>query len=205
MDTSEAVAAQSARQKEESGSEGAEEEGGPEPEDSSASLDACSQELFSSQEEGSQSQRTVLGEEQTAEEVPDATLKSQPSLLSTAKRLQRIRKRPRRTKEDLLHEVIQQSLTENQKVQEWRETERRLRQQNADRRHQSTEQLISIMERQADPIQALIALQMEQIPSAALVQKLSLVPPVTANPLPPTSSFILPSAASNTCSFTTQP
>ncbi|XP_042715063.2 zinc finger and SCAN domain-containing protein 29-like [Chrysemys picta bellii] len=100
MDTSEAVAAQSARQKEESGSEGAEEEGGPEPEDSSASLDACSQELFSSQEEGSQSQRTVLGEEQTAEEVPEATLRSQPSLLSTAERLQSsgsVREEPKRT------------------------------------------------------------------------------------------------------------
>ncbi|EMP24978.1 hypothetical protein UY3_17955 [Chelonia mydas] len=40
-------------------SEGAEEEG-----DSPASLDVCSQELLSSQEEGSQSQRLVLGEEQ---------------------------------------------------------------------------------------------------------------------------------------------
>ncbi|EMP30019.1 Cytoskeleton-associated protein 2-like protein [Chelonia mydas] len=56
----------STRQEEESGSKGAEKE-----RDSLASLDACSQELFSSQEEGSQLQRTVLGEEQTAEEVPE--------------------------------------------------------------------------------------------------------------------------------------
>ncbi|EMP34445.1 Zinc finger and SCAN domain-containing protein 29 [Chelonia mydas] len=78
MEASEAVAAQSStRQEEESGSKGAEEEGGPEPKDGPASLDACSQELFSSQEEGSQSQWTVLGEEQTSEEVPDTDYESE--------------------------------------------------------------------------------------------------------------------------------
>ncbi|XP_074816026.1 uncharacterized protein LOC141991588 isoform X2 [Natator depressus] len=124
MHTSEAMAAQSAtRQEEESGSEGAEEEVGPEPDDGPASLDACSQDLFSSQEDGSQSRWTVLREEQTADEVPDATFRSQPSLLSTAERLQRLQKRPRRSKEALLHEVMQQSFTENKKVQEWWETE----------------------------------------------------------------------------------
>ncbi|XP_074796771.1 proline-rich protein 29 isoform X2 [Natator depressus] len=144
------------QEEEESGSEGAEEEG-----DSPASLGACSQELFSSQEEGSQSQRPVLGEGQTPEDMPDATLRSQPSLLSTAKRLQRIRKRPRRRKEDMLHEVMQQSLNENQKAQEWQESERRVCRRNADRQHQSTERLLSIMERQADAIQALVAMQAE--------------------------------------------
>ncbi|XP_074822441.1 uncharacterized protein LOC141995268 [Natator depressus] len=188
MDTSEAVAA--TRQEEESRSEGAEEEGGPEPEDGQASLDACSQELFSSQEEGSQSQRVVLGEEQTAEEVPDATLRSQPSLLSMAERLQRIRKWLRRSKEHLLHEVMQQSLPENQKVQEWRETERRLCQQNADCRHQSTERLLSIVECQADSMQALTALQAEQIPPQPLYQNsfpCSLMSPPTHFPQYPVS------------------
>ncbi|XP_074989434.1 uncharacterized protein LOC142073491 [Caretta caretta] len=96
MDTSEPS---STRQEEEqSESEGAEAE-----EDTPESLDACSQELFSSQEEGGQSRRLVLGEGQTPEEVPDATLRSQPSVLSLAKRLQRIRKRPCRSKEDMWH------------------------------------------------------------------------------------------------------
>ncbi|XP_043378517.1 zinc finger protein with KRAB and SCAN domains 2-like [Chelonia mydas] len=86
MDTSEPS---STRQKEEeSRREGAEEEG-----DSWVSLDACSQKLISSQEEGSLLQRTVLGEEQTPEEVPNATLRSQPSLLLMAERLQRITSR----------------------------------------------------------------------------------------------------------------
>ncbi|EMP28815.1 Zinc finger and SCAN domain-containing protein 29 [Chelonia mydas] len=118
MDTSEPRSTRR-EEEEESGSKGAEEE-----EDTLASLDACSQEWLKSQEEDSQSHQPVLGEEQTAEEVPDATLRSQPSLLSPAERLQRIRKRPRRSKEDMLHEVMQQFLNENPKVQEWQESER---------------------------------------------------------------------------------
>ncbi|EMP39279.1 hypothetical protein UY3_03520 [Chelonia mydas] len=47
-------------------------EGGKAQEDAPKSLDACSQELFSSQEEGSQLQRPVLGEGQTPEEIPGA-------------------------------------------------------------------------------------------------------------------------------------
>ncbi|EMP39846.1 Zinc finger and SCAN domain-containing protein 29 [Chelonia mydas] len=146
-------------EEEQNGSEGAEVE-----EDTLESLDACSQELFSSPEEGSQSWWLVLGEGQTPEEVPDATLRSQLYVLSLAKRLQRIRKRPRRSKED---EVMQHSSNENQKLQEWRDSERRIHQQNEERRHksavlwqQSTDQLISIMERQ-DLIQALVAMQAE--------------------------------------------
>ncbi|XP_073216301.1 zinc finger protein with KRAB and SCAN domains 2-like [Lepidochelys kempii] len=85
MDTSEPSAT---RQEDQSRSKGAEAE-----EDTPASLDACSQELFSSQEEGSQSRQLVLGEGQTPEEVPNATLRSQPSVLSLTERLQRIRKK----------------------------------------------------------------------------------------------------------------
>ncbi|XP_074799540.1 uncharacterized protein LOC141981807 [Natator depressus] len=187
MDTSEHGPTRQKEEEEEeeqSGSEGAEAE-----EDTPESLDACSQELFSSQEEGSQSRRPVLGEGQTPEEVPDATLRSKPFVLSLAERLQRIRKRPRRSKEDMLHEVMQLSLNENQKVQEWQESERRVRQQNADRRHQSTERLISIMERQADSIQALVAMQAERyrppLPCSPCPKTLSLVPPCHLQPIFP--------------------
>nr|XP_048693137.1 uncharacterized protein LOC125630983 [Caretta caretta] len=124
-------------------------QGEEEEEDTPESLDACSQELFSSQEE-------------------DATLRSELSVLSWAERLQRLRKRPRKSKEDMLQEVMQQSPKENQKVQEWRESKSRIRQENAVHRQQSTELrqqstdwLISIMERQADSIQTLEAIQAE--------------------------------------------
>ncbi|XP_074801730.1 uncharacterized protein LOC141982993 [Natator depressus] len=174
-------------EEEQSGSEGAEAE-----EDAPESLDAYSQELFSSQEEGSQSRRPVLGE--TPKEVPNATLRSQPSVLSLAERLQRIRKRPRRSKEDMLHEIMQHSSNENQKVQEWRDSKRRIRQQNEEHRHksgvlqqQSTDRLISIMECQADSIQALVAMQVEHYracppPRSPCPKTLSLVPPCHLQP-----------------------
>ncbi|EMP33315.1 hypothetical protein UY3_09545 [Chelonia mydas] len=56
MDTSEPSSTRQ-EEEEESGSEGAEEEG-----DTPASLDACSQELFSTEKEVSQSQQLVPGE-----------------------------------------------------------------------------------------------------------------------------------------------
>ncbi|XP_065453507.1 uncharacterized protein LOC135983863 [Chrysemys picta bellii] len=209
MDTSEPRSTR--QEEEESVSEGAEEEG-----DSPAALDACSQARFSSQEEGSQSQWMVFGEGQTPEELPDATLRSQLSLLSMAERLQRIRKCTRKSKEDMLHEMMQQSLNENQKVQEWRESERRVRQQNEDRRHQSTERLLSIMEHQADSIQALIAMQGEHFrphpPCSPCPKTLSLVPPCHHQPTFPniqvliaTSCLHHPALQTTTLTHCTQP
>ncbi|XP_065452853.1 uncharacterized protein LOC135983699 [Chrysemys picta bellii] len=163
MDTSEPVG--EGEEEEENVSEG----GGPDG-DTPESLEPCSQELFSSQEEGSQSQRPVLGGGQTEEQVPAAsTLRPQPSLLSPAQRLQRLRKRLRKSKEDMLQEVMWQSIKENEKAQNWRERESRIRQKNAAHRRQSTEhrqqntyRLISILERQADAIPELVAMQKEQ-------------------------------------------
>ncbi|XP_053878858.1 zinc finger and SCAN domain-containing protein 29-like [Malaclemys terrapin pileata] len=194
MDTSEPV--WGAEEEEENGSDG----GGPDG-DTPESLEPCSQELFSSQEEVA------------------STLRPQPSLLSPAQRLQRLRKRPQKSKEDMLQEVMRQSIKENEKAQHWRERERRIRQENAVHRRQSTthwqqstDKLIRILERQADAIQELIAMQKEEQyrkchpPPTALVPKLfQLCPTVTSNPLSPTSVFYTPPAASNTSIFTTQP
>ncbi|KAM9149199.1 uncharacterized protein ACDP82_006320 [Pangshura tecta] len=84
MDTSER-----GEEEEESESEGTGVEG-----DTPESLEACSQELFSSQEEGSQSQQLVLGGGQTEERVPEATLRSQLPVLSMSQRLQNLQKKP---------------------------------------------------------------------------------------------------------------
>ncbi|EMP33432.1 hypothetical protein UY3_09416 [Chelonia mydas] len=66
MDTSEPSSTRrEEEEQQQNGSEGAEAE-----EDTLESLDACSQELFSSQEESSQSRRLVLGERKTPEKVP---------------------------------------------------------------------------------------------------------------------------------------
>nr|XP_048724520.1 zinc finger protein with KRAB and SCAN domains 2-like [Caretta caretta] len=185
IDTSEPSSTRLEEEEEESRSKGAEAE-----EDTPASLNACSQELFESQKEGSQLQQPVLGAGQTPEEAPNATLRSQPSMLSPAERLQRIRKRPHRRKEDMLHEVMQQSLNENLKAQEWRESERRIRQQNEECWHKSTvlwqqsmDWLINIMECQADSIQALVAMQ---------VKHYHTLPPSPRSPCPKTFFLVPP-------------
>ncbi|XP_050798867.1 uncharacterized protein LOC127046015 [Gopherus flavomarginatus] len=128
--------------------------------DTLESQEACSQELFSSQEEGSQSQQPVLGEGQAEERVP-VTLSSQMPMLSTAETLQNLRKKPRKSKDDLLQAIMDHSARENQKVQDWRERESRIHQRNAVARKKSTKQLISILAPQADSIQALVAMQAE--------------------------------------------
>nr|XP_032644208.1 uncharacterized protein LOC116829459 [Chelonoidis abingdonii] len=209
MDTSEW---EEEEEEEESESEGAE-AGGNTPE----SLEECSQELFLSQEEGSQSQRPVLGGGQTEEQVPDATLRSQPSMLSPVERLQRLRKRPRKSKEDTLQEVMQQSLKENQKAQVWRESKSRIRQENAACQQQSMEhhqQSMDQLNKHHGAPSRLYpgacshaggALPRLPIPCSPCPKTLfPLWPHVTSNPLSPTSGFLPPPTASNTCIFTTQ-
>ncbi|KAH1182833.1 hypothetical protein KIL84_004325 [Mauremys mutica] len=85
------------------------------------------------------------------ERQKEATLVSQFSLLSPAEQLRRLRKRPRQSKEDLLHEVMQQTVAENRKMQEWCDSKMREWKEN-------TEQLLNIMELQADSMQQLIPL-----------------------------------------------
>ncbi|XP_050824709.1 uncharacterized protein LOC127058589 [Gopherus flavomarginatus] len=154
--------------------------------DTLESQDACSQELFSSQEEGSQLQQPLLGEGQAEERVP-ATLTSRMPVLSTAERLQNLRKKPRKSKDDLLQAVMDHSARENKKLQDWREKESRIRQRNAAARKKSTKQLISILVRQADSIQALIAMQAEHYrasPSLPSQSSFTCAPRSAQNPLP---------------------
>ncbi|XP_053903800.1 uncharacterized protein LOC128848068 [Malaclemys terrapin pileata] len=132
--------------------------------DTPESLEPCSQELFLSQEEGSQLQWPVLSGEQTEEQVPAAsTLRLQLSLLSAAQRLQRLRKRPRKSKDDMLQEVIRQSIKENEKAQNWREGESK--QDSPGKcsapaaKHRSAHKH---PERQVDAIQELVAMQKEE-------------------------------------------
>ncbi|XP_053898918.1 CUGBP Elav-like family member 6 isoform X3 [Malaclemys terrapin pileata] len=62
----------------------------------------------------------------------EMTLGAQPpSSLSAAERLRRIRKQPRRTKVDFLHDVMMHSAAEKQELKEWRDSEKRDRKVNA--------------------------------------------------------------------------
>ncbi|XP_065414607.1 CUGBP Elav-like family member 6 isoform X9 [Chrysemys picta bellii] len=62
----------------------------------------------------------------------EMTLGAQPpSSLSAAERLRRIRKQPRRTKVDFLHDVMMHSAAEKQELKEWRDSEKRDQKVNA--------------------------------------------------------------------------
>ncbi|XP_043394928.1 uncharacterized protein LOC122464379 [Chelonia mydas] len=173
-------------QEEEILDEAVEGEGDPEAEDDSEVRDACSQELFSTQEEASQAQLSELGEAQTGEETPEMTLGAQPpSLLSAAERLHRIRKWPRRTKEDFLRDVVMHFAAKKQELEEWRDSEKRDRKENAVRQSEAMESLLNVTERQADTLQELLALQTEQLRARPPLQPLS-QNSFPCAPLPPT-------------------
>ncbi|XP_050793441.1 uncharacterized protein LOC127043551 [Gopherus flavomarginatus] len=88
--------------------------------DTPESQEACSQELFSSQEEASQSQQLELvGEEEAEERVPVPL--NPPALSQPAQRLQNLRNKPRKSKEDLVKAVMNQYARESKRLQNWRE------------------------------------------------------------------------------------
>ncbi|EMP35876.1 hypothetical protein UY3_06952 [Chelonia mydas] len=169
-------------------------EGDPEAEDNSEIRDVCSQELFSTPEEASQSQLSELGEARTGEEESGTTLGAQPpSLLSPAEWLHRIRKQPRRTKEYFLRDVMMRSAAKKQELKEWWDSKKRDRKENAACQNKAMEWLLKVMERQADVLQALLALQTEQLrthpPLQPLLQKT--LSPCTPQTLPTHSYNLL--------------
>ncbi|XP_073164541.1 uncharacterized protein [Lepidochelys kempii] len=179
-------------QEEEILDEAVEGEGDPEAEDNSEVREACSQELFSTPEEVS----LELGDVQTGEEAPDVTLGAQPpSLLLPSERPHTIIKRPRRTKEDFLCDVMVHSTAEKQELKEWQGSEKKDRKENAVRQNEATERLLKVMERQADTLQGLRALQTEQLHAHRPLQPLSQSSFPCGPQTPPTHSYQPPGSS----------
>ncbi|EMP30356.1 hypothetical protein UY3_12523 [Chelonia mydas] len=134
--------------------------GEPEAANDSEVRNVCSQELFSTPEEASQSQLSELGEAEIGEKAP-------------AEWLHRIRKWPRRTKEDFLHDVMMHSTAEKQELKEWQDSEKKDRKENTACQNEAMEWLLKVMERQADTLQVILALQTEQLHAHPPLQPLS--------------------------------
>ncbi|EMP36422.1 hypothetical protein UY3_06404 [Chelonia mydas] len=96
-------------QEEEILDEDLEKEGNPEEEDDSEARDACSQELFSTPEEASQSQLLEFGEAQTGEEAPNHGT-SEPD------------KDEKTTQDDMFQDMLQACATSENKTRAWRIT-----------------------------------------------------------------------------------
>ncbi|XP_050798269.1 uncharacterized protein LOC127045790 [Gopherus flavomarginatus] len=173
------------------------------------SQEACSQELFSSQEEASQSQQLELvGEEEAEERVPVSL--NPPALSQPAEKLQNLRRKPRKSKEDLVKAVMNQYARESKRLQDWREKMHEWRETQSRRKElatkKSTKQLISLLARQTDCMQSLVAMQADQYCANPPPPKLSpLCPSVYSKHLSPAAWFLPPPAAPNTCTFTYQP
>ncbi|XP_050795160.1 uncharacterized protein LOC127044405 [Gopherus flavomarginatus] len=159
--------------------------------DTPESQEACSQELFSSQEEASQSQRLELvGEEEAEERVPMSlnSTSNPPSLSQTAEKLQNLRRKPRKSKEDLVKAVMNQSARESKRLQNWREKIQQWRETESRRKElakkKSTKQLISLLAHQTECMQSLIGMQAEHCRAAPPSQSSLPCAPMSAqNPL----------------------
>ncbi|XP_030435020.1 uncharacterized protein LOC115659237 isoform X2 [Gopherus evgoodei] len=158
------------------------EEGDPEEEDDSEVRDACSQEFFSAPEEASQSQLSDVGEVQAGEEAP-------------AEWLCRIRRQPRRAKEDFLRDVMVHSATKKQELKERQDSEKRDGKEITARRNEGTEWLLKVMEHQADTLQAILALQTKQLRTRPPPQPLSQNSFPCSPQTPPTHSYQLPDSS----------
>ncbi|XP_050792688.1 zinc finger and SCAN domain-containing protein 20-like [Gopherus flavomarginatus] len=119
--------------------------------DTPESQEACSQELFSSQEEASQSQQREIAGEEEAEERARVTLTNAAGS-PDSRRLQNLRKNLRKSKEELIKAVMNHYTRESRKTQEWREKMYEWRQTQSRRKELATKktskQLISLLAHQ---------------------------------------------------------
>ncbi|XP_050811125.1 uncharacterized protein LOC127052013 [Gopherus flavomarginatus] len=130
--------------------------------DTPESQEACSQELFSSQEEASQSQQLEVAGKEEAEDRARVTLTNAAGS-PASRRLQNLRKNPRKSKEELIKAVMNHYNRESRKTQEWREKMYEWRQTQSRRKELATKktskQMISLLARQTDSFESLVAMQ----------------------------------------------
>nr|XP_032655920.1 uncharacterized protein LOC116836441 [Chelonoidis abingdonii] len=115
----------------------------------------CSQELFSTQEEASQSLGATI-EEGSEESVPVTLTTS--GATDSSERLRNLRKKPRKSKEQLVKAVMNMFSAEQKKLQHWRE-KRSIKKDQAAKR--TTDRLLSLMERHTDLMQSMVDMQAE--------------------------------------------
>ncbi|XP_050799710.1 zinc finger and SCAN domain-containing protein 20-like [Gopherus flavomarginatus] len=88
--------------------------------DTPESQDTCSQDLFSSPEEASQSQQLEADVEEEAEDRARGTLTT-AAVSPASRRLQNLRRNPRKSKEELIKSVMSHYNRESRNTEEWRE------------------------------------------------------------------------------------
>ncbi|XP_065444157.1 uncharacterized protein LOC135982253 [Chrysemys picta bellii] len=123
--------------------------------------------------------------------TPSATV-SQPSLESHSQRLARIRRRKKRTREDMFSELMASSQAQAAQQTQWRENLTRMHQANMDREErwrqedqQATQTLLGLLREQTDTLRHLVdVLQERRQEDRAPLQSISNRPPPPPSPIP---------------------
>ncbi|XP_065442086.1 uncharacterized protein LOC135981788 [Chrysemys picta bellii] len=123
--------------------------------------------------------------------TPSATV-SQPSLESHSQRLARIRRRKRRTREDMFSELMACSQAQAAQQTQWRENLTRMHQANMDREErwrqedqQATQTLLGLLREQTDTLRRLVdVLQERRQEDRTPLQSISNCPPLPPSPIP---------------------
>ncbi|XP_065433547.1 uncharacterized protein LOC135977304 [Chrysemys picta bellii] len=123
--------------------------------------------------------------------TPSATV-SQPSLESHSQRLARIRRRKKRTREDMFSELMACSQAQAAQQTQWRENLTRMHQANMDREErwrqedqQATQTLLGLLREQTDTLRCLVdVLQERRQEDRAPLQSISNRPPPPPSPIP---------------------
>ncbi|XP_065423693.1 uncharacterized protein LOC135975675 [Chrysemys picta bellii] len=123
--------------------------------------------------------------------TPSATV-SQPSLESHSQRLARIRRRKRRTREDMFSELMACSQAQAAQQTQWRENLTRMHQANMDREErwrqedqQATQTLLGLLREQTDTLRRLVdVLQKRRQEDRAPLQSIYNRPPLPPSPIP---------------------
>ncbi|XP_050796244.1 uncharacterized protein LOC127044954 [Gopherus flavomarginatus] len=171
--------------------------------DTPESQDTCSQDLFSSPEEASQSQQLEVDVEEEAEDRARGTLTT-AAVSPASRRLQNLRRNPRKSKEELIKSVMSHYNRESRNTEEWREktyewrssvqdwrksvhewrqTESRRKELSAKK---TTKQMISLLSRQTESFESLVAMQTNMYRS----NKQPSQRPLPCSPVFPQNSFL---------------
>ncbi|XP_050800260.1 uncharacterized protein LOC127046786 [Gopherus flavomarginatus] len=130
--------------------------------DTPESQDTGSQELFSSPEETSQSQQLEADVDEEAEDRARGN-SSNAAVSPASRRLQNLRRNPRKSKEELIKTVLNHYNRESRKTEEWRKSVQEWRLTESRRQELSAKriarQMMRLLSRQTKSFESLVAMQ----------------------------------------------
>ncbi|XP_050812947.1 uncharacterized protein LOC127052864 [Gopherus flavomarginatus] len=130
--------------------------------DTPESQDTGSQELFSSPEETSQSLQLEADVDEEAEDRARGN-SNNAAVSPASRRLQNLRRNPRKSKEELIKTILNHYNRESRKTEEWRNTVHEWRQRESRRKELSAKkiarQMMSLLSRQTKSFESLVAMQ----------------------------------------------